>query len=238
MKQILTLALPLYLSCAAPQVEKPSPKVVIVDIGSANPMSPEEDLPPTTREPPFKQVLYELTDHFEQILRQQKKRSLEGMLYLENSNDSFSYNYDKGMFCNPDAKTAYFGKITIQYNSSQTVKDKYQAILTTLTDVPPFGSVDKVELFTTGTVRTSFYANYEVSPEAEKLYERLLRQLYAELQLHSQNNASWENFALDRITKDERWETYKLQQDLLKKLLSQEQLPFEKIQFFNPCEQS
>ena len=231
MKRALALSLPLYLSCAAPQ----KTANMVVEIESVTPVNVKENLP-RSEEPSSKQVMGRVTDHFEQILHQNQKQALEGMILFKNTTDSFSYNYDKGMFCNPDAKRAYFGKITVQYYTSRNVGGNDQAILTTLTDVPPFGSVDRVELFVNGQAKTPFYGNYEVSREAQKLYERLLQDLYTELELRSQNKTPWKDFALERITKDTRGGAYKLHQKLLTKILSHQQISWENIQIYNPCD--
>ncbi len=235
MKYPIALALPFYLSCAAPQTEKITP-TVIVDVGSANAVRIRANLAPTREELQFKQVMGKVTHDFEQILRQHKKQSLEGIMSFNNSNEAFGYNYDSNMFCNPEAARAYFGKITFQYYSSQSVDDKYLTTLITLTDLAPFGSVDKVELFVDGAVRAPFYATYEVNPEAEKLYERLVWQLYNELELHSTKNASWENFSWEKMTKDKKLGAYRRHQDLLQKLLSQKSLSWEKTRIYNPCD--
>ena len=235
MKHLIPLILPFYLGCAAPQTEKITP-TVIVDVGSANAVRIRANLAQTQEELQFKQVIGKVTHNFEQILRQQKKQSLEGIMSFNNSNEAFSYNYDNTLFCNPEAARAYFGKITFQYYSSQSVDDKYRTTLITLTDVAPFGSVDKVELFVDGAVRTPFYATYEVNPEAEKMYERLVRQLYLELELHSKKNTSWENFSWEKMTKDIKLGAYQRHQDLLQKLLSQKSLSWEKTQIYNPCD--
>lgn len=235
MKYALALALPLYFGCAAPKVvEKPSP--IIVEITPTTEGDITENDPFLEEEIPFKKVVRMVTGSFTQLLRQQKKETLEGTIYFENSDHLFEYHYEPLPFCEPDSKEKYAGKITLEYYSSQEIEGKKITTLTTLTDVAPFGSIDRVELFVDGTVQIPFYANYEANTEAQQLQEALFRHIYQVLDQHSQLNAAWENFESESITKDTKWHAYKVHHELLQSLLAQDSLPWEKLKIYNPCE--
>ncbi|HLD79538.1 MAG TPA: hypothetical protein VJA18_03185, partial [Candidatus Nanoarchaeia archaeon] len=189
----------------------------------------EEDIP-------FEKVVRVVTDSFTQILRQHNINTLEGTIKFENSNQAFNYHYEPLPFCEADSKERYIGKITFEYYSSQEINGKKMSTLTTLTDVAPFGSADRVELFVDGTVRIPFYANYKAGWKTQQLHERLFRQVYHVLERHAQHNAAWKGFDIGAIVKDEKWQTYRLHHDFLQGLLAQEPLPWEKLRIFNPCE--
>src|SRR3989344_1874486 len=160
MRYALTLALPFYLSCAVPKVtEKSNPIIVEIspaaegDLSENEPFLEEEGIP-------FKRVVGVVTERFSQLLRQQHQQTLEGTIYFDNSNQSFEYHYEPLPFCEADSGERYLGKITFEYASSQEMGKKKMITTTTLTDVAPFGSVDKIGLLVNGTVRIPFYADY------------------------------------------------------------------------------
>lgn len=234
MKYTLAL-LPFYLSCAAPQVEKLPPKTVVVDLDSANESIGPENENEQPEEISYKRIIGFTTDSFARMQRQQNKPVLEGTIYFENSNQTFNYHYESLPFCEPDSKDKYIGKITFEYASFEEIGTKKMNTLTTLTDVAPFGYVDRVELFVDGTVRIPFYANYKAGRAAQQLHEALFRILYLEMEQHTQKNATWENFNLERIVKDKNWATYELHHQLLQSLFSQEPLRWEELKIYNPC---
>lgn len=233
MKYLPALLLPVQVSCSLPKViEKPGP--MIIEIESTKQTVEEETI--FSEEISYKKVVGFVRDSFAQMQRQQHKPTLEGRIYASNSNQLFEYHYEPLLFCEPDSEKRYAGKITFQYYSSEEIGNKKMSTLTTLTDVAPFGSVDKVELFVDGTVQTPFYANYPAGWKARQLHEHLFRHIYQVLERHAQHHTTWEDFDRGAITKDDKWQTYKLHHELLQSLLSQEPLRWEELKIYNPCE--
>lgn len=233
MKYTLTL-LPFYLNCA-PQVNvAPKPVVISLDPTNQDTIEYEEHL--SQEEISFKRITAFVTDSFIQISRQYQKPTLEGRIFFDNSNQLFEYHYEPLPFCEADSQKKYPGKITFEYYSNEEVGNKKMSTLTTLTDVAPFGSVDRVELFVDGTVRIPFYANYKAGWKAQQLHEKLFKHIYQILEHHTQSHATWEDFNMGAVIKDEKWQTYKLHHELLQSLLSQEPLTWEELRIFNPCE--
>lgn len=235
MKYLSALILPFYVGCVTPKVEMP-PKSVVINLDPTNRETTDYEEHFSEEEISFKRITGFMTDSFDQILRQYNKPTLEGKILFENSNQAFNYHYEPLPFCEADSKEKYAGKITFEYYSAEEIENKKISTLTTLTDVAPFGSVDRVELFVDGTVRIPFYANYKPDRKALQLHEHLYRHIYQVLERHAQRHATWEDFDIGAITKDDKWQTYKLHHELLQSLLSQEPLRWEELKIYNPCE--
>src|SRR3989338_8322053 len=94
MKYALAL-LPFYLGCAAPQVEKPLPRL-IVDIRSNLQFFPDEEEEVIIE--PLDKIVEFLTQSFVQIT-QQHGQQVEGTIYFDNSNQSFDYSFQPLEFC-------------------------------------------------------------------------------------------------------------------------------------------
>ncbi len=231
MKYALAI-LPLYLGCTIPKpVEKPRPIVIeiepsIKEVGKETIF--EEEIS-------YKRVVGFTTESFTHMLRQQRRQTLAGRLYFNNSDHLLEYHYEPLPFCDPDRHERYEGKITFEYYSSEQIGNKKLSTLITLTDVAPFGTVDRVELFVDGTARIPFYANYPAGGKAQKLHEALFRIMYSEMELHAQRNTTWDNFEPEKIIGDKNWATYKVHQELLHNLFSQEPLRWEELKIYNPC---
>ena len=235
MKKYTLTLLQFSLSCAPPQkVEEPAP--IVIDLGKSNPPTMEEELEYFSSELGFKEVARSTEDSFQKIAKLQNRASLEGTMYLDNSNQRFTYHYQPFPFCEQYTDNRYDGKIVFEYHSSSKTGEKKMSNVVTLTDVTPYGSLDKVELHVDGDVPFPVDTTFRSSWKAQQLHERLFRTAYQEIAEHYQHNRSLENFELQRIAMDKNWETYKLNHELLQSFLDQEPLFWDKIRIFNPCE--
>ena len=224
----------LYSGCAA---DSP-PMTPIVDIGFSKKMSVEKEISDQPVEPSIKEIVSKLQGHFNQILRERQQSSLEGTISLANSNDSFEYHYDTAHFCNFDTKKAYPGRLVLLYHSFPSWKEQHFFSNITFTDVPPFGSVERVQVFVDKENRVApLQADYAPRKQVQTFYSSLLRELEHKLTEYQKKHSTFKDFDfVDLVTQHRNKEVVREQNKLLISLLSQEQLPIMKVQLYDSCE--
>ena len=211
--------------------------VPIVDISTPSRFSIEEKFSYASAEPNPKEVASKLQGYFTQILLERRQPSLGGSLGFENSNDLLEYSYNTSTFCNFDTKKASHGKITLEYHSFQQWKGQNSFSAITLTDVAPFGSVDKVQVLVDKDVKVPFYANYAPGKKVQKFYGSLLRGLEHELEQYAQRHSTFNDFDFaDKVIHYKSREITREHEKLLISLLRQEPLPGKDIQLYNACD--
>src|SRR3989344_4353721 len=187
---------PFYLSCA----QEPQPMIPIVDIEFSKKMSVEKEISNQPVEPSIKEIVSKLQGHFNQILRERQQSSLEGTISLANSNDSFEYHYDTAHFCNFDTKKAYPGRLVLLYHSFPSWKEQHFFSNITFTDVAPFGSVERVQVFVDKENRVApLQADYAPRKQVQKFYSSLLRELEHKLTEYQKKHSTFKDFDIQLI---------------------------------------
>ncbi|GEM_PF-3633967 len=233
MKYALAL-LPLYLNCTpsipqAPVVEQIEPSIMV-----------QEDEVVNVREnPSSKQVARLVIDSFRQIIRQANTKSLGGVLRFDNETTSVDYNYDTSPFCDMDTRQKFEGKITFEYSRIEGITE-YRTTTVILTDVPPFGSVDKIELridrTKNGRVERPLYGAYNVDYKAQAFYDILMNKIGKELESHQAQYHNWNNFPYTKTAIDEEGKVNYFYNKVMKMVADTEPISIRKIHIYNPCD--
>lgn len=232
MKYALALSLPLYLSCAAQQVSSPA----VIKIEPSSTFMDEEEQIFSPRERPFRKEMRFVMGSFRQMMRQQNKKTLEGVLSFEESTESFDYSYDTSTFCDLDTRDKFNGKISLEFSQIRGIQGRYKTTTVILTDLPPFGSADKIEIRVDGLAQNPIYAVYNIDSKAQQFYESLIRKLSEEFGKHDAQHHSWKDFQFMRATNDEQRKIHQAYKKVTQMLKNNNPISLKKIHIYNPCE--